>query len=482
MADIPKGGFKKREPFETWLNSLPEPDIAPFAIALAHRAAMRVLPFIAYFKFGGKDSNKRRLSLTLASFRANLIAGVACCYPTPEVNSAALSADSADLSADSAGSVANSAALSAGSAALSAAALSTGSAAGGPAAALSAGSAAISAAYSAAAASAARAAAIWRALTSDAEFLQQGGTVKQLTAKPVWLEGEPDWWRDVKSSFQAKLAAIDKNLDESRQLNWLVWLEWYNARAASRAAFDLPLTIAKTLEMRIALGDNGRKGFWEREPHEVNAEIAGWVDAERELLRLQTEAALGQRPAIHQFSEVAGRIVATPLRSVVPSSDFNQALWSELSDKIENAKTRVASTQVPKHVLDSIERLRAALGDSFSEVSPGILLMRSRTLEAIAATYAPDDMRSEVSGEVLAMINDLADSLSDFRAVFPEILEIEAARLAQQIAADNSNVVRNEALNVANIAKNSDETDASVTAAFKIAFDEILGCEPNSFS
>ncbi len=73
---------------------------------------------------------------------------------------------------------------------------------------------------------------------------------------------------------------IDFRRAFENQKIWAVWLEWWQARVDGAPSWGLPPALEQEVETRIALGD-GRKDFWDRDPAEVNAEIAGWVEEAR---------------------------------------------------------------------------------------------------------------------------------------------------------------------------------------------------------
>ena len=98
-----------------------------------------------------------------------------------------------------------------------------------------------------------------------------------LYAKPLW-QGAPPWRRDEWQAFKTTLTAPDMANGE-----WGVWIEWYESITQGHPAFNLKnRQTADVLERRIALGDRANNGkfnkeFWNREPGEINREIAEWV-------------------------------------------------------------------------------------------------------------------------------------------------------------------------------------------------------------
>jgi hypothetical protein len=81
-------------------------------------------------------------------------------------------------------------------------------------------------------------------------------------------------------------------------------------------------------------------------------------------------------------------------------------------------------------VCDSIERLLTTLGARFDDLRPGVLLSQARSIEADRAAFSSDDARGEVFPDVIAMIDDVQQTLRDLLAAFPIVRRIEAERLA----------------------------------------------------
>lgn len=225
MAGIPKDGLKDGKLLQAWLNGLPEEKRLPFARVIAHRAAMRALPFIASYISEDKSKKGNVPDLTLTLFRVNAISRAGVLYPAREI----------DAAADAARAAARAASFAAADAA---------------------------------------SAAMWKAVTTDARALVASGADAVL-ASPLWPDGAPDFWQGFDRDFRRVL---------TEQKIWSVWLDWWQARVDGTASWGLPPALEQEVETRIALGD-GRKDFWDREPEAVNAEIADWVEVAKAAAR-----------------------------------------------------------------------------------------------------------------------------------------------------------------------------------------------------
>ena len=267
MTGIPEGGIINRSQFEGWLLGLPDELVAQFQGVIATRAALRALPFVRRESFIEIKRRHKPLEVVIGD-------------PTGEFDFT----DSAQISNRQIQSAAADAALAAESdfdagTAAAAAARATIAAKLSGLAADAVNSAAMSAYFAEAADVAAyatnAAASFWKALTEDAQALEQLEDALALRNAKLWLNGAPERWDLDNRKFQNYLSAVgeDGALDQNE---WMVWIDWLNSITEGGNSFGLPEGIADNLDQRIALGD-GREGFWEREPAQVNAEIAGWV-------------------------------------------------------------------------------------------------------------------------------------------------------------------------------------------------------------
>jgi hypothetical protein len=483
MAKIPRGGFKNAPQLEKWLNGLPKDVGRKAAVGIALRAALRASVFLGWRSSGKTVHDK---SLTIATFWANAISRVALKYPTRELARAAdaAAADAAFAAADAAFAAADAAAAAraadaaarAADAAARAADAAAADAAFAAADAAAAARAADAAAAARAADAAADAAAVWAAITTDARMIARTQNPADLLGLPLWPDGAPQVWTDAKSDFASALTQSDAETGDG----WIVWKDWYDSVAAGKNSFYLPIEIAEKLDRKIALGD-GRKDFWDREPGVINREIAGWVEeAKREALQRSSNkddenGALTQRVAPHHYEDKDGRIFARSLKSTAASNDFSSAIWAETKEKIDATRTRLKRTQTPSHIIDTLDRLYECMAGSLAEMNPGVLLMRGKTLEAILAAYSLEGMSAELPGDALTLISDLADSLGDLKALFPEIIKLESERIAQKIASSQAAAFFEKTQEIAAIAnKAPDIVDQSVNDAFEAAFAEIL--------
>lgn len=194
-------------------------------MALAARAALRVLPLATALNINGTVDERRLEQIMVVIFRATALARVAAKYPARagDLRAAARYAASAAGGIDAAAYAAASAvtantgeAYVAGNYAVEAASAST------RAATRAATRGATNVARSSLAAASARASALlWEALSADVFRVEAGTTWGDLSDAPLWPNGAPGFveksWRKV----VATLPQVD---------GWAVWTSWYEAR------------------------------------------------------------------------------------------------------------------------------------------------------------------------------------------------------------------------------------------------------------
>jgi hypothetical protein len=241
---------------KAWLESQP-PKVS---VAIAARAALRVLPYVQPASL----SKHFPEDIALPVFRANVISWVAAVFPAVETGlDAATAAADADAAAHSA--YYNDPFHSAFSAAYAAAHAVRTAPAG------DAGK--IMAARSAAAASSAHVDAIfgratdgshlsellaaraWTALSMDATRLEAGVTTFDIAGSPLWPHGQSDKFRSLWQDMKETLLAAGQE--------WQVWTTWYDDRLEGRVREEE----RELAYVRIS------NDLWSQGPAIVNAEI-----------------------------------------------------------------------------------------------------------------------------------------------------------------------------------------------------------------
>jgi hypothetical protein len=226
LADESKSGALKissREELQAWLDSLPREQGRWVAVAIATRAALRVVPLVATNEQRKRDFEK----LTFAVFFATALARVAAKYPTRanELHSTPFYAytPNAAVSNTPFGATAN-AALFAARASVNAAAADIAGHLDSAAAA-----AAANAAHFASRAAYFRVNAnddnyadeLWSAVSRDADFIAAGGAAQALASMPLRADSQPErignYWKMLQDALP-------------RNEGWQVWIDWYNRR------------------------------------------------------------------------------------------------------------------------------------------------------------------------------------------------------------------------------------------------------------
>jgi KAP family P-loop domain len=266
------------EKLEGWLRDMPR----EWAQAIGARTALRVLPLSSAGFRDERLLEPGTLILVLASFRASFISWAALKYPGADINIRAAAGYAADI--DVSGVAATGpdahAAVTAG-----VAAKATANTVDVVPDVVSAIKTALDAALTAAGPTAADE--VWNGIKADGNWLahnseskdHRGIQAQRLINERLWLEevrGDPKYKvnfpRWVRETFDAFAMS-----ELVRSGHWKPWVEWYRAilpnspRARPKSAFG------EAVDLKIATQP---RDFWERDPHEVMADIGQLVSGE----------------------------------------------------------------------------------------------------------------------------------------------------------------------------------------------------------
>ncbi|RWC81709.1 MAG: XRE family transcriptional regulator [Mesorhizobium sp.] len=317
---------------------------------------------------------------------------------------------------------------------------------------------------------------LWSAINSDYFRLIESDLIsRNLMSTKLWPDGQPLWFTDIWRSFQNMLHSLGPH--------WTIWARLYESWLNGNRSLGLS---ADSAEIFDGFMYKQNDAWWERSSVDISSDVElfvrGLMEGKESTVTLSDDTysdatVLTQRPAPHQFGERAGLIVAHPTISRLGSSPISQDIWRETAEKAKRAAERMRRTQAPAHVIESVERLVSSLGKKIEDVSPGILLMRSRTIEADLATFDTEQAKDELMTDAQSLLRDLAASLEDLRALFPEIIEIEAARIAQKVAEGSALPAYDNAKQVMNEARVSEVVDKSAIDALEAALIDIAEIE-----
>jgi hypothetical protein len=247
--------------------------------------------------------------------------------------------------------------------------------------------------------------------------------INSLTNVPLWQAGTPVWFSRAYEKLKANL--------QSAGQGWSVWTDWYEAILAGK-----PTPGGDELELyRITLDS---EDDWAKGPAHVNALIRKKqeeIEARNRPASSPEEPDLTQRPAGHVFDFESGKLVAKPVLGRPDNELIAQDLRNESIDKLRAAAERLSRTQVSSRFSGSFDMAAAFLGEhSISDIPLGKLLSICRTLDVDAGLLASPDLRQMMDEDVQAIVADAVRTLEDFKALFPEIIKIEASQLALRLA------------------------------------------------
>lgn len=151
----------------------------------------------------------------------------------------------------------------------------------------------------------------------------------------------------------------------------------------------------------------------------------GWQSITRVITSPAEIVSLEQHPAAYRFELRGGKIDILPELPEPEDRGFALDTYQELVAKAGELHERLKGTNSARRVCNSVERLLTALGTRFDDLRPGVLLSRSRSLEADRAAFG-----DELLPDTIAMMDDTLQTLRDLLAAFPIVRRIENERLA----------------------------------------------------
>lgn len=359
------------ESLKAWLNALPfdDEEAQKIAVAIATRAALRVLPIAWDFNTFSTTARERNLTALPILWRI-LTSGVAAVSPTPDVKATADALSSAALST-----------LSAALSSSTADALS----------ALSAYATLSAAALSALFASYARSA-IWEVIRRDCDVLQHG-------PQPIFFA---PLWHDMDNASADAWAELRKKLEQDK-VDWSFWIGFYDAALAGRF-------VNWTLYEKIATSSAIP---WDAPAAEVNAAIQAIVDA--------WAAENANTGEVIEFDAEQGHFTATPI-TAKNTPRLERALFKlqEIHALIQEYGNYAG---ILRGELFLIDRALAEHRDNafkvYHDTDQALILLRGN----IRIGHCPTSSQEPVIGLFETTLLDVKDMLGDEPEVRPERVE-----------------------------------------------------------
>jgi hypothetical protein len=174
------------------------------------------------------------------------------------------------------------------------------------------------------------------------------------------------------------------------------------------------------------------------------------------------EASAEQRPAAYRFELRDGKIDVLPEPSEPEDRELALDTYQELVAKARELHERLKGTNSARRVCNSVERLLTALGTRFEDLRPGVLLSRSRSLDADRGAFG-----DELLPDTIAKMDDTARTLRDLLASFPIVRRIEAEVLALDLdrSVDAVPTVREQMAAITAVAEKSGAVTAETIGA-----------------
>ncbi len=188
---------------------------------------------------------------------------------------------------------------------------------------------------------------------------------------------------------------------------------------------------------------------------------------------VESVGALEQKPANYSFQFREHIFEAAPQTGKPVHPNIATDIRSEVAQKAAAASKRLQLTNAPPRVKSSIAKVSGAIGSSASDLRPGLLLMAYRSIEADVVAYDTETGRQELSEDSLSMLRDLSASIDDLMGCYPELADIEAARVALRLLDADVPRVQGHLLEIRNAADASPVVGATSSNALADADDVI---------
>jgi hypothetical protein len=163
----------------------------------------------------------------------------------------------------------------------------------------------------------------------------------------------------------------------------------------------------------------------EEEPASDEVEVVEEEPAADEVEVVEEElvaASVEQRPAAFRFRLRDWKVDVLPEPPNPEDREFALDTYQELAIKTRELHERLKASNSARRVCDSIQRLLVALGGSFDDLRPGVLLSRERSIAADRVAFS-----DELFADTIAMMDDVLGTLHNILAAFPIVRSTAAA-------------------------------------------------------
>ena len=147
-----------------------------------------------------------------------------------------------------------------------------------------------------------------------------------------------------------------------------------------------------------------------------------------------------QAPAIYLFEAREGRIAAANPESRPSDEGMAGYLLAEVRRKAEALAARLAASNAPPRILRSTRDLLEVLPERVSDLRPGLLRSRVRSLEADAAAYTVAE--GELFPDAVSMLVDTVETTRDLLGCYSEVRKVENETQAQGLLPEDVEAVR----------------------------------------
>lgn len=151
-----------------------------------------------------------------------------------------------------------------------------------------------------------------------------------------------------------------------------------------------------------------------------------------------------QTPASFRFGWESDKIVTLSPENQTSDSAFANDMFEELKRKSNTLLENLEQKNADQRAILSIKGLLDVLPDDISDLRPGLLRSRTRSLEADAIAYSEPKGELELFPGAVAIILDAVETSRDLQGCYPQIRDIEAEIVAIGIEPDKTQQVADD--------------------------------------
>ena len=275
--------------------------------------------------------------------------------------------------------------------------------------------------------------AIYAAISTDTNLIDQGMKPKSLAKQLLWQDVQP-------AGMNKRWQELKKNLLALNQ-DWDVWIDWYEDILVGRNWAGLPDDLVEKLAIKIA---SQTDDWWEQTPALVNADMKKWLDAARAEVKASSPSPdlpaepEPQNAGAIRFSSIEGEPIG-----IYHSPDdvlLNDRNAIDRHSEVKSLASRLINSYDPNErgansvteLIEDVKNYQVSLGESLKQTNIDFLIPRGDGLRmAFEAQKHIDDLSDlpPFSDKYKLSLEKLLSAHNLFVGLDPVLAKRDEARL-----------------------------------------------------